>query len=132
MINLQQLVFQLLIFRFSYNWPILAIMKWYISLTHFSPMFHSYSSWKRQKTSGSLMFSGGIDMEHWLKIDQCHLVQTLQVNTTYLNVDNYSNYYYDPICLIMAFLFYLLFKYYNWYMTKNNCSKFLPITILPL
>ena len=36
-------------------------------LTHFSPMFHFYNPLPpkaRQKT-----FSGGIDMEHWAKMD---------------------------------------------------------------
>ena len=43
-------------------------------LTHFQPMFHFYiplikkSPWKHQKTGGFLMFSGGIDVEHWLKM----------------------------------------------------------------
>ena len=39
-------------------------------LTHFSSMFHFYTPWKRQKTSktfGFLTFSGGVEMEHWLK-----------------------------------------------------------------
>ena len=30
---------------------------------HFKPMFHFYTPWKH-KTSGFLMFSGGIEMEH--------------------------------------------------------------------
>ena len=36
-------------------------------LTHFKPMFHFYTPWK-QKTGGFLMFSGGIEVEHWLKM----------------------------------------------------------------
>ena len=36
-------------------------------LTHFRPMFHFYTPWKHQKTGGFLMFSGDIEMEHWLK-----------------------------------------------------------------
>ena len=32
-------------------------------------MFHFYTPWKRQKIRGSLMFSGGIEMEHWLKME---------------------------------------------------------------
>ena len=31
-------------------------------LTHFEPMFHFYTPW------GFLMFSGGIEVEHWLKM----------------------------------------------------------------
>ena len=38
------------------------------SLTHFSPMSHFYTPWKRQKTCGFLTFSGGIEMWHWTKI----------------------------------------------------------------
>ena len=37
-------------------------------LTHFSPMPHFYTPWKRQKTYGFLTFSGGIEMWHWTKI----------------------------------------------------------------
>ena len=36
-------------------------------LTHFSPVFHFYTPWIRQKTKGFLTFSGGIEMEHWAK-----------------------------------------------------------------
>ena len=31
-------------------------------LTHFSPVSHFYTPWKRQKTYGFLTFSGGIEM----------------------------------------------------------------------
>ena len=31
---------------------------------HFRPMFSFYTSWNRQKTSGFLTFSGGIEREH--------------------------------------------------------------------
>ena len=31
-------------------------------------MFHFYKSWKRKKTRGFLMFSGGIEMKHWAKM----------------------------------------------------------------
>ena len=37
------------------------------SLTHFNPVFHFSTPWKRQKTFGFLTFSGGIEMEHWAK-----------------------------------------------------------------
>ena len=36
--------------------------------THFSPMFHFYTPWKRQKTKGFLTFLGGTEIEHWAKI----------------------------------------------------------------
>ena len=35
------------------------------SLTHFQPMFHFYAP---VKTSENLMFSGGVEVEHWLTI----------------------------------------------------------------
>ena len=31
-------------------------------------MFYFYTPWKHQKTGGFLMFSGGIEVEHWLKM----------------------------------------------------------------
>ena len=33
--------------------------------THFSPMFHFYTPWK---AFGFLMFSKGIEIEHWIKM----------------------------------------------------------------
>ena len=38
------------------------------AFTHFRLMFYLYAPWKRQKTSGFLMFSEGINMEHWLEM----------------------------------------------------------------
>ena len=38
------------------------------SLTHFSPMSHFCTPWKRQKSLGFLTFSGGIAMCHWTKM----------------------------------------------------------------
>ena len=37
-------------------------------LTHFSPVSHFYTPWKRQETFGFLTFSGGMEMWHWTKI----------------------------------------------------------------
>ena len=37
-------------------------------LTHFQPMFHFYTSWKPKVFWGFPMFSGGIEVENWLKI----------------------------------------------------------------
>ena len=37
------------------------------ALTH-TPMLHCHTTSKRQETSGFLTFSGGMAMEHWLKI----------------------------------------------------------------
>ena len=37
-----------------------------LSITHFQPMFPFYTPWKHQKTSGFLMFAGGIEVEDWL------------------------------------------------------------------
>ena len=36
--------------------------------THFSPVSHFYTPWKRQKNFGFLTFSGGIEMWHWTKM----------------------------------------------------------------
>ena len=38
-------------------------------LTHFSPVSHFYTPWKRHKTFGFLTFSGGIEMWHLTKMD---------------------------------------------------------------
>ena len=38
------------------------------TLTHLQPMFHFYTLCKHQKTGGFFMFSGGIEMENWLKM----------------------------------------------------------------
>ena len=37
-------------------------------LTHFSPVSHFYTPWKRQKTKGFLTFSEAIEMWHWTKM----------------------------------------------------------------
>ena len=38
-----------------------------LPLTHFIPLCSFYTHWIHQKISGCLMFSGGIEVEHWLK-----------------------------------------------------------------
>ena len=38
------------------------------TFTHFSPVPHFYTPWKRQKAFGFLTFSGGIEMWHWTKM----------------------------------------------------------------
>ena len=38
------------------------------SLTHLKPIFRFDTSWKRQKTRGSMTFSKSIEMEHGLKM----------------------------------------------------------------
>ena len=37
-------------------------------ISHFSPVSHFYTPWKRQKNKGFLTFSGGIEMRHWTKM----------------------------------------------------------------
>ena len=37
-------------------------------------MFYFYTPWKRQKTSDFLTFSGGIEIEHWLKMSEIMLM----------------------------------------------------------
>ena len=41
-----------------------------INWTHFTPIFHFCTSWKRQQTSDFLKFSGGIKIEHLAKISR--------------------------------------------------------------
>ena len=43
-----------------------------IRLTHFSPVSHFYTRWKRQKTKVFLTFSRGIEMWHWTKMAYGH------------------------------------------------------------
>ena len=38
------------------------------SVTQFKPIIHFYTPWKREKTTSFLLFSDGIEMEHWLKM----------------------------------------------------------------
>ena len=45
-------------------------------LTHFKSMFYFYTPWKSQKTFGFLVFSGGKEMEHWVKMG-CNCVAVL-------------------------------------------------------
>ena len=37
----------------------------YTALTHFMPLAFFYTPWKHQKTSGFLIFSGGIERDQW-------------------------------------------------------------------
>ena len=39
-------------------------------------MFHLYTPWK-QKTGGFRMFSGGIEVEHWFKMDETNLSELI-------------------------------------------------------
>ena len=39
------------------------------NLTHFNPIFHFHTPSKRQETFDFLIFSGGIEMENWIKMD---------------------------------------------------------------
>ena len=67
-----------------------------VGLTHFIPVSHVYTPWKRQKTFGFLTFSEGIEMEYRPKMDQISVLletdtlldtgsqcQTLRWNTTW-------------------------------------------------
>ena len=38
-------------------------------LTHFRPVSHFYTPWKRQKIFGFVTFSGGIEKWHWPEMD---------------------------------------------------------------
>ena len=46
-----------------FSWTI----QFFATLTHFSPMSHFYTPWKRQKTFCFLTFSGGIEYDTGLK-----------------------------------------------------------------
>ena len=48
-----------------------------LRFTHFSPMFHFLTPWKRQKIFGLLTFSGGIEMEHWAKMGLAKLIELI-------------------------------------------------------
>ena len=55
-------------------------------LTHFDPMLHFYTPWKRQKTIGFLTFSGGIEMWHWTKIHIHKLICSAnQLTSSYMS-----------------------------------------------
>ena len=58
-------------------------------LTHFQLMFHFYISWKHQKTGGFLMFLGGIEVEHWLKIGWLSIIEKCIIifGQIYLNLN---------------------------------------------
>ena len=49
----------------SKSWNIQAILA--------LEMFHFYTAWKRQKTFGFLTFSGGVEFEHWARMDLMRL-----------------------------------------------------------
>ena len=46
----------------------LLLLLLFFLLNHIQSMFHFYTPWKQQKTGGSLKFSVGIKVEHWLKM----------------------------------------------------------------
>ena len=41
-------------------------------LTYFMPLVSFYTSWKRQETSGFLMFLGGIEIDQWYEMGGVH------------------------------------------------------------
>ena len=43
------------------------------SLTHFQSMFHFHTPWEHHKTYSFFLFSGGIEVEHWLKMGCIYL-----------------------------------------------------------
>ena len=55
------------IFQFEINVSIKQNQTFSEVLTHFIPMFHFYTPWKRRKTFGFLTFSGGNETEDWAK-----------------------------------------------------------------
>ena len=43
-------------------------LKQTILFIHFEPVFYFYTPWKHQKIGGFLMFTGGAEVEHCLKM----------------------------------------------------------------
>ena len=60
------------------------------NLTHFIPIFHLYTPWKRPKTFGFLTFSGGIEMRNWVKMDLL-LALSWMFNIVLSVKDNHGN-----------------------------------------
>ena len=50
-----------------------------LPFTHFSPVSHFYTPWKRRKTKGFMTFSGGIEMWHWTKIGYGNLKSAVYI-----------------------------------------------------
>ena len=46
------------------------------TLTHFSPTFYFYNTWKRQKAKGFLKFSGRKEIENLAKVRRKYLLET--------------------------------------------------------
>ena len=80
----------------------LKTFTYFFYLTHFTPLPHFYSLWKRQKTFGFLTFSGAIEMWHWTKkglifkstksqlLEPRRAIVTIPLNTdlTWVQTDN--------------------------------------------
>ena len=47
--------------------PVVSHLGAWLLLIHFRPTFH-FNTPRKQKTVGFLMFSGSIEVEHWLKM----------------------------------------------------------------
>ena len=56
--------FLFLVYICSKLFPFICISFFTVLSTHFRPMFHFYTPWKRPKTRGSLTFLGGIDKKY--------------------------------------------------------------------
>ena len=60
------------------------------SLTHFKPMFHFYTPWKHQKTRGFFIFSGGVEIEHLLKMGKVLVFVFIFIDSSISNVRCFS------------------------------------------
>ena len=47
-------------------------------------MLHFYIPWKHQKTSGFQMFSGGMEIKYWIKMDQNYALLGLVIKLSKL------------------------------------------------
>ena len=79
---LTSLTLKILYLQLSFSKPDRKILK---TLTHFNPVPHFYTSWKRQKIYGFLTFSGGIVMWHWTKMGLLFSRKWLFIRSSQIN-----------------------------------------------
>ena len=98
--------------------------------THFQPIFNFYTLRKHQKTTNFLMFSGGIEVEHWLKLGCIFtgkgfkLISTIPLQDSMKPKIRY-------LLITYLFIIYIMIKTCRiLYTTKNNYgTKYMLITL---
>ena len=88
-------------------------------LTHFSPMSHFYTPWKRQKINVFLAFSGGIGMWHWTK--KGYMVFSNKQSKFRKQAGTCL--WKKPVQLKVCFFFSLLFLFYFQYKHKISTKR---------